>query len=321
MVQTFVDWMAHNVQKPGEKILWAPIVLGVQGDGKTTLGRMLSGAMGARHVKNVGVKEVFSPFSGWASGACVGIIEEIRVTGHMRSDAMDTLKPFITNATVNVVRKGADGIDVLNTQNYMAFTNHPDALMLNKDDRRWGVFATRYESREELVRHRDESYWEWLYSLINEGAGDIRGWLMSIDLSGFNPAQAPVCNQAKLNMIKESVSDDASNILEILEELEIDGEPIKVFTTDYVNKTLREKGFFPLSGKRIGNRFKEIGAYQHLLPVGDKVHRVWLTKEFYVHINQTYGKETKASDNPEINKEIRREFERFERAARGLAFA
>lgn len=309
-----IKWMAHNVQKPGEKILWAPIVLGVQGDGKTTLGRMLSAAMGARHVKNVGVKEVFSPFSGWATGACVGIIEEIRVTGHMRSDAMDTLKPFITNATVNVVRKGQDGVDVLNTQNYMAFTNHPDALMLVADDRRWGVFETRYASREELVAHRGEDYWSELYSMINNGGRGIRGWLMAVNLADFNPAQAPVCNQAKLNMMKESISDDASNIMAIIEELEIDGEPIKVITTAHINSRLRDMGFHPLSDKRMGQRLKEIGAYPHQMKVGGERVKLWLTKSYYAHINEKFGKETKAHENPEINKEIKVELENFHRA-------
>lgn len=34
-------WMAHNVQKPGVKIRWSPILKGVHGDGKTLAAAVL----------------------------------------------------------------------------------------------------------------------------------------------------------------------------------------------------------------------------------------------------------------------------------------
>jgi signal recognition particle GTPase len=64
-----IMWMAHNVQYPGRKILWAPILVGVQGDGKTTLAKILAGAMGKANVGAVSPETMFSDFTGWAEQA------------------------------------------------------------------------------------------------------------------------------------------------------------------------------------------------------------------------------------------------------------
>lgn len=277
---TVIKWMAHNVQKPGEKILWALIVLGVQGDGKTTLARIMSAAMGQRNVKNVSLDEAFSKFSAWATGACVGVIEEIRINGHNRHEVMNKLKPFITNQTISVVRKGDDGVDILNCQNYMAFTNHYDALVLDHGDRRWGVFATKFRDREHLLSERGEDYWKPIYDVIDSKQDQVRAWLMSIDLKDFNPMLAPISTIAKEAMISESISDDASNVDNILFEF---GNEISVATVDIVSKELKARGFRLPSAKRLNHIFRELGFNKDpiVMRVGDKTKKIYVSKELF----------------------------------------
>jgi hypothetical protein len=271
-----IQWMAHNVQRPGEKILWSPVLFGVQGDGKTTIARVLAAAMGQRHVRNISLDSLFSAFTGWATGACVGVLEEIRVIGHSRHDVMNKLKPFISNQTVEVVRKGQDGIDVLNTQNYLACTNHADALVLDHGDRRWGVFATRFESRAALLAERGEDYWKALYSAIDQDDGEIRSWLLSVDLSQFNPNAAPETNQAKLNMIEESISDDESNIREVLSiEESLVSEDLVLISR--LNEALKKYGFRQPSAKRVSNILRSMGYENVVLKVGQVATRVYIS--------------------------------------------
>jgi len=207
-----LKWMAHNIQKPGHKILWAPIIVGTQGDGKTTLVKMMSAAMGRRNVKHVSPEALDSAFNGYASGAAVVALEEVRVIGKSRHPIMEKLKPLLTNDVIEVVSKGVDGRQVPNTTNYIALTNHEDALVLDVNDRRWGVFRTKFKNREELTSALNEDYWRKLHGAIENNPGVIRGWLSEINLDDFNPYSAPSLTEAKMRMIKASRSGAAEEI-------------------------------------------------------------------------------------------------------------
>ena len=113
-------------QKPGKKIGWAPVIVDVEGDGKTSLGEALKAAMGP-HVADVSSDELKSDFSERAQGKAVRVMEEIKIDGERRATVMDKLKPKIANAEVRIVPKGKSGGSVVNVTNYIALTNHMDA--------------------------------------------------------------------------------------------------------------------------------------------------------------------------------------------------
>lgn len=212
-----LHWMAHNVQRPGRKILWSPVIVGMPGDGKTTIAKMLTAAMGRKHTQVVGPEALNSDFNGWAEGKCVTTFEEIRAKGHSRHDFMNKLKPLITNEVVDIVSKGQNSRNVLNCTNYLALSNFRDALVLDADDRRWGVFFTRFESRAQVLREMDSEYWAQLNDFaIRDNPEVIRAWLLSVPLDGFNPNAGPVMNAAKRHMIQNSLSSDAQSIAEVV---------------------------------------------------------------------------------------------------------
>lgn len=218
MGQKVIEWMAYNVQNAGQKILWAPIICGVQGDGKSTIFNIMRAVMGNCNVKDVSTNEIFSSFNGYASGACVAALEEIRVKGHNRHEVMNQLKPLLTNPVVSIVKKGRDALNVKNVTNYIGFTNFADALVLDDDDRRWAVFFTKFESREELMKERNFSFWEVLHNAYREHAGVIRSWLLSVNVDYFNPKAPPETNAShKQRMIYESRTDDQKAMIEVIE--------------------------------------------------------------------------------------------------------
>ncbi|WP_299945317.1 primase-helicase family protein [uncultured Ruegeria sp.] len=231
------QWMAHNVQKPGKKILWAPVIVGVQGDGKTTIAKMLTAAMGVRNVSPVSPEAMFSDFTSWAEGACVKVLEEIRVLGNNRHDAMNKLKPLITNDTVEVVRKGKDGKQVINVTNYLALTNHMDALALDEGDRRWGVFKTRFEHRQHMLSELDDAYWQALHDAIDHNPGVIRSWLLDYDISSFNRVAGPQTNSHKKVMIDLTKPADVQDVEQAI-ELGWMGVHPDVLATDCLNAAM-----------------------------------------------------------------------------------
>ncbi len=281
--ETLLAWMAHNVQKPGEKILWAPIIKGIQGDGKSTIARMIGAAMGHHNVRMIATEELQSDFNSWAEGACVGVLEEIRIRGHNRHDAMNKLKPLVTNEKISVVRKGQDGRNIPNVTNYLALTNHEDALVLDADDRRYGVFFTRFKNRDEMVSATGSDYWVRLNDAINNHLSIVRSWLKNVDLSKFDARDAPAMTDAKAFMINQSKSEDEDVIEEAI-ALGGFGVSAKVVATDCLTSLVREHGSFAPKGKRLSNVLTQMGFHKVDAPIKwrSKTRRVYVADKALV---------------------------------------
>src|SRR5699024_2195206 len=109
-------------------------------------------------------------------GVCAVGLEEIRMAGHNRHDAMYAMKPLITNDTGDIHKNGQDSYNALNTVNYIAFTNHGDALPISATDRRWMVIYTPWASLKEMrevVGQEPEEYFTALHDAINQNGGAI----------------------------------------------------------------------------------------------------------------------------------------------------
>lgn len=256
--ETLIKWMAHNVQKPGKKILWCPILIGQQGDGKTTIGSILQMAMGRRNVAAVGPEELFSDFTSWAEGACVRVLEELHQEGGSRSSVVEKLKAPITNAEVPVVGKGEKGRSVVNVTNYMGLTNHMDGLRIPEGDRRFGVWKTRFKDRAQVLREMTKEYWRRLHSAIGNHPEVLRGWLLSVDLAGFDPFDAPSMTDAKASMIEASRSPLQADIREAISLGGI-GVGRDVVATDCLNELVRGMGGRTANTTALANILREMG--------------------------------------------------------------
>lgn len=256
--ELLIKWLAHNVQHPGVKILWSPILIGIEGDGKTTIANILKSVMGRPNVQDVSPEALFSDFNSWAEGACVRVMDEIRVPGERRTSAMNKLKPVITNETVEVVRKGKDGKEIINVTNYIAMSNHGDALALTENDRRWAVMKTRFETKAQKDRETGDGFWERVVRAYKENVGVIRGWLLSVDLSDFNRTFGPEVNDEKRMMIEASRS---SADADIREAIALGGEGVSndVVVTSLLNERIKDIGGRTLSTSAMANILREGG--------------------------------------------------------------
>lgn len=215
------QWIAHNVQKPGVKILWAPLIRGTQGDGKTALARVLISCLGASNVKDISPRVLYTDFTSWAMGACVGVLEEVRLTGHNRHDVANALKPYITNLRVAIHKKGVDEFNAINTMNYIAFTNFYDALPLDDGDRRYMVVDTGLNNKEELtarLAEAPEAYFSRLFDwALGEHHAEVVRYFHKLDISDFNPNASAPWTDEKGDMVRLSVSDDEATMLSVIE--------------------------------------------------------------------------------------------------------
>lgn len=218
-VEIMLSWMAYCVQHPGSKIRWAPLIKGIEGDGKSVLGNLMMAVMGMVNVGIVSPSVLGTGFTSWASGRCVNVLEEIRMVGHNRHDVLNTIKPYITNDQVTIHPKGVNEYVAPNTTNYIAFTNHHDALPLEDTDRRWWVQFTPFNNQDELLKVADSAYFSRLFDSIKDRAPGLRKWLLDYEISGlFNPkGQAPT-SLAKNQMISLNTSDEFDAVKALIEE-------------------------------------------------------------------------------------------------------
>jgi len=218
-VDIMVSWIAFNVQNPGVKVRWSPLIKGIEGDGKSVLGNLMMGVLGMVNVGIVSPSVLQTGFTKWAAGRCVNVLEEIRMVGHNRHDVLNTIKPYITNDQVTIHPKGFDEYVAPNTVNYIAFTNHHDALPLEDTDRRWWVQFTPFNSQEDLAKVADSNYFSKLFSAIRDHAPGLRKWLLEYKLSPFfNPKGQAPASIAKNQMVSLNVSDDFTIVKELLLE-------------------------------------------------------------------------------------------------------
>jgi len=218
-VEMMLSWMAFNVQRPGVKIRWAPLLKGIEGDGKTLIGKVLSAAMGMVNVGIVSPAVLGTPYTAWAEGRCVNVMEEIRIVGHNRYDVLNTIKPYITNDTITVHPKGVNEYVAPNTVNYIAFTNHEDALPLDNTDRRWWVLFSPFLDRETLAKEMGPVYFNRLHAAIEQHAGGLRRWLLEYELAaGFEPNGTAPGSVAKSQMIALSTNDGDESVRQLIED-------------------------------------------------------------------------------------------------------
>lgn len=216
-----LDWLAYNVQFPGEKITWGVLIYGVEGAGKSFIHSLMTGVLGVANTKSVSIKAIRSEFTDWAEGAKLSFIEEVRQRSKDPFEIIESLKPYVTNEQVEIHPKGRRAYETINVTNYCAFTNYPDALPVGRKDRRYLVLSTSFltaEEIEEFVR-KNPDYFKALFDAAREHRGVLRGWLMGRRLSDeFDPKGRAPATRSKSEMIEVNLSDEAQAILDLLED-------------------------------------------------------------------------------------------------------
>lgn len=164
-----MSYLAAIVQYPGRKFQWAPLIQGVEGNGKTLINTAMVYAVGERYSHLPNMQDYAgngAKFTGWLEQKLLVILEEIHT--HERFEIMESLKPLITNARIEIQAKGADQITGDNRANIIASTNHKDAVPKTLNERRWGIFYCAQQSADDLITsgmggNYMPDLWDWAY--------------------------------------------------------------------------------------------------------------------------------------------------------------
>lgn len=220
----FLDYLAYCVQAPGQKIRWAPVLKGVEGDGKSAFIIMMTHILGRQNVRVLDSSTLEkSDFTAWRAGQCFTGVEEMKLHGHNRYDVFNKLKTGLTNDFVEIHQKGKDPFTVPNTTNYLLLTNFDDGVPINDNDRRCMILRTPFLKKEELdakLNGHAKAYFDNLFDVaIAKHAGALRRWLIERKLSPrFQPNGRAPETAAREMAVDMSRRDDDDAIATILED-------------------------------------------------------------------------------------------------------
>lgn len=270
-----MNWIAYVVQNPGKRVNYAPLIQGVQGDGKSFFAFLLAAVMGQPNVRMGNAHILEGSFTGWAEGQCVMAIEEIRLIGHNRYDVLNRVKPFITNKVIEIHPKGRNPYNVENTTNYILFTNYRDAMPLSPNERRFLVLFSQWQKAEELRTFKDENpdYYVDLYAALDDSAPALRQWLLQYEIpSDFNPQGDAPITAAFDYMVDASTPPDVKVLQEAIsqsDQYDICDELLNITLLQFtamelgvelpekrgLDKALEIEGFWPLGRVRVDGEY------------------------------------------------------------------
>ena len=191
-----VAYMAACIQHKGVKFQWAPLIQGVEGNGKTLFTRCVAFAIGDRYTHLPPSNELAEKFNEWLFNKIFIGVEDVYVPDH-KKEIIEVLKPMITNN--RLAKRAMQQAQVMgdNYANFILNSNHKDGIRKTRNDRRFSVFYCAQQLDTDLARDgMDGSYFPELYNWLKaDGYAIVADYLATYAIpEELNPAGA--CHRA-----------------------------------------------------------------------------------------------------------------------------
>lgn len=251
--ERFLDWLAHIEQFPG--VLphthylmvtpqtgigrnWLASVLARVWAGATRLGFDLIGAMN-------------SGFNGPLSRRLLVIVDELKAadTGYGAAQHAQQLKAMLTTEHRTINPKFGRMHIEFNCARWLMFSQHYDALPLERADRRI-IVITNPTERRPVEHYRN------LYALLDDAdfIGAVARYLATRNIKGFNPSEPAPLTEAKAKAIEASMSDIERALVALR-----DGTTARLMTTADINEFLTDCGVRPPPGRAMSVAYAAVG--------------------------------------------------------------
>lgn len=193
-----IQWMAYPLQHLGTKLTTYAMLFGPPGTGKQAILAPLMKIYGNNAII-IGKREIASDFNSIYANKQFINVDEIH--GGADSDATkvgNKVKYLTTQDKLVVNTKGQPEYEVPNCGNIALTANYSDALRLDDDDRR--AFVVQWGIRGQ---GEDKDFWTQYHKWLDDGgAAMVYSYLMSVDLTDFNPKGWAPMTDAKAEMTR-----------------------------------------------------------------------------------------------------------------------
>lgn len=202
----FVQWLAWCIRHPDQKIMFAVLIVGRGGTGKSWIGYLLEKILGKENVVLLRSEDAATEkFNGFSENKRVAFIHEIQPKS-TKVNLTERVKGLITEETIDIRRPFIDRYWVENRTNLIAISNHDVPLLLN--DRRWLVIRAADDvfAADDVGKFTPESkaYYDRLFGCLkrDEPRRVLHYLRHVVGLKGFDgKALAPITNA------KEEIAD------------------------------------------------------------------------------------------------------------------
>jgi len=251
-------WLAHRVQRPGEKINHAIVLGGKQGIGKDTIIEPVKAAVGPWNWHETSPSALMGRFNGFLKSVILRV-SEARDLGEIdRYSFYEALKTF-TAAPPDVLRVDEKNLRehaVPNVTGLIITTNHRmDGIYLPPDDRRHYVAWSDRDAGD-----FDEGYWPDLYRwCATGGTAHVAAYLASLDLAEFDAKAPPPKTAAFWSIVDASRAPEDAELADVLARLQ---HPRSLTLADliyYAHDDFREWLRDRRNRRRVGHRLEAAG--------------------------------------------------------------
>lgn len=282
-----LDWMAYQVQHPGEKLNWALHIKGAEGVGKSAFEAIMAALLGRPNVREVNNEELHDKYTDFMKNTMLIVVHEMMSRG--RLDTMNKIKPLITQDSIPVREMYTPTYILPNVANFLLFSNYGDAILIDKGDRRYCVLWTEaklFKTEKEQLSYYGP-LWDWIRH--PDMAAHMTDFLRKRDLSHFNAKGSAPMTKSKEEAIRVS-----RNNFEAWIEDGINDEawPFKgdvVTVRHLADPKVCPRQFINMSPYKWAEALKAAGAVQHTSPVklsdGTQT-RFWVLRNQGIHLNE-----------------------------------
>lgn len=309
-----LDWLAFTLQYPGRKINHCVLMGGSQGIGKDTLFWPLARALGV-HCTQITADTLARDFNSYLDRIKLLIIQEADI-GHRRGghQIANKLKPLMARPpdTLSINRKGLAEYDIQNIVHSILLTNEQRPSPVAGDDRRYFVIGsdlrvTDPDTGAQLPEWREyfDGLWAWLAGPddgqgpglrsvgamaasggVTPGWRHVVAWLLSRDLSAFNPKAAPPMTECKREL-QEASRGSMESLLEAMIEGRrgpfvrdaVTSEALVAWFNGEGQVWLRQYGIENATIARVGGGLRTLGVPRRKIHTPSGAQRkVWLLR-------------------------------------------
>lgn len=191
-----LDYVAHLLQRPGDKIGHGVMLVGGFGVGKSTVARILTALIGPRNTTKLEGEELASRWTARLVNTQVLVVEE--AAHGERYETYERLKELITGEMFTVEEKHIPRYPGRTPRGLLLVSNHDAPMVLPLGDRRFFVAAT-------TETPAGVDYFRKLNAALTDAAhGVFADWLLRRDLSQFDAKAPPPMTEAKARATEAS---------------------------------------------------------------------------------------------------------------------
>jgi hypothetical protein len=215
-----LDWLAHRVQRPQDKINHALVLGGAQGIGKDTLLEPVKYAIGPWNFQEVSPAQILGRFNGFLKSVILRVNEARDLGEYDRFQLYDHMKAY-TAAPPDVLRvdeKHLREYSITNCCGVIITTNHKtDGIFLPADDRRHYV---AWSDRIKEDPKFQGCYWNSLWTdYAEDGINHVAAFLLERDISGFNAKAPPPKTAAFWAIVDANRAPEESELADALDRI------------------------------------------------------------------------------------------------------